>query len=116
MPSARLIQGLVQVGVIVQIPDATHRRIRAKSVLAQVAARSPAMLLPRLGKRKRSLSGLPAQAAYAKHARILAVSAKIAEPEPKTPEPPKKLVKYYRGKTLYTTYINLADAVSASAR
>ena len=74
------------------------------------------MLLPRLGKRKRSLSGLPAQAAYAKHARVLAVSAKIAEPEPKAPEPPKKLVKYYRGKTLYRIYVGTPDAISASAQ
>lgn len=101
--------------MIAQNSDAVHRR-RAKSVLAQVAARSPAMLLPRLGKRKRSLSGLPAQAAYAKHARVLAVSAKIAEPEPKAPEPPKKLVKYYQGKTLYRTYVDIADVICAFAK
>ena len=50
-----------------------------------------------LGKRKRVLSGLPAQAAYAKHAKLLAVTAKVAEPERKHPEPPNKLIKYYQG-------------------
>lgn len=64
---------------------------------AQVASRTPIKLLPMLGKRKRPLSGLPAQAAYAKHAKLLAVSAKVADPESKLLEPPEKLVKYYQG-------------------
>lgn len=63
---------------------------------AQVASRTP-VKLPPLGKRKRSLSGLPAQAAYAKHAKLLAVSAKLTDPESKGLEPPEKLVKYYQG-------------------
>lgn len=64
---------------------------------AQVASRTQVKLLPLLGKRKRPLSGLPAQAAYAKHAKLLAVSAKLADPESKPLEPPEKLVKYYQG-------------------
>lgn len=61
-----------------------------------MASRSPAKLLPGLGKRKRTLSGIPAQAAYAKQAKLLAVSSKTADSETKAPEPPKKLVKYYQ--------------------
>ena len=34
------------------------------------------------------------KAAYAKHAKLLAVSAKLADPESKPFEPPEKLVKY----------------------
>ena len=64
---------------------------------ARMAARSPAKLLPVLGKRKRPLSGLPAQAAYAKHAKLLVASAKVAKQDAKSPEPPEKLVKYYQG-------------------
>lgn len=64
---------------------------------AQVASITPAKLFPLLGKRKRPLSGLPAQAAYAKHAKLLAISAKVAKPESKAVEPPEKLVKYFQG-------------------
>ena len=64
---------------------------------AQLASRTPVKLLPLLGKRKRPLSGLPAQAAYAKHAKLLTVSAKLADQESKPLEPPEKLVKYYQG-------------------
>ena len=71
---------------------------------AQVASRTPVKLLPLLGKRKRPLSGLPAQAAYAKHAKLLAVSAKLADPESKPLEPPEKLVKYYQG--MHTKLVN----------
>ncbi|KAL3144179.1 hypothetical protein ABBQ32_003963 [Trebouxia sp. C0010 RCD-2024] len=64
--------------------------------IAQVASHTPARLFPLLGKRKRPLSGLPAQAAYAKHAKLLAISAKVANPESKAVEPPEKLVKYFQ--------------------
>ena len=101
MPSPSLIKNMV---CIVLLDDCLASTFGlgfrcADSVLmqAQVASRTPVKLLPLLGKRKRPLSGLPAQAAYAKHAKLLAVSAKLADPESKPLEPPDKLVKYYQG-------------------
>ena len=59
--------------------------------------RRPATMLSVLGKRKRIMSGLPAQAMYTKHVKLMATSSNAAVPETAPLEPPKKLVRYYQG-------------------